>query len=109
MGLLTELDRVALACYCTAYGRWVQAERALECMAEEDPANGGLTITTTSGNVIQNPLVGIANKARADALRAAAAARAKLFDFSMTGWNVPQSGSQEPLCRKSESVGYIQL
>lgn len=73
VGLLTELDRVALAAYCSAYARYVKAEHALERMAEEDPAGGGLTITTTHGNVIQNPLLGVANRAKADALRAAAA------------------------------------
>jgi P27 family predicted phage terminase small subunit len=65
------LDRAALAGYCQAYGRWMQAERGIERMAEEDPANGGLIITTTNGKVIQNPMVGIARRAKADALRAA--------------------------------------
>jgi phage terminase small subunit len=27
--ILTELDRAALAAYCQAYGRWVEAERKL--------------------------------------------------------------------------------
>lgn len=73
VGLLTDLDRAALACYCTAYARYVKAEQALERMAAEDPVGGGLTITTAHGNVIQNPMVGIARRAKADALRAAAA------------------------------------
>ena len=32
-GLMTELDRAALAAYCAAYGRWAQAERAINRMA----------------------------------------------------------------------------
>jgi phage terminase small subunit len=42
-------------------------------MAAEDPAGGGLTITTTNGNGIQDPMLGIARRAKQDALRAAAA------------------------------------
>ena len=29
-GLLTQVDRAALACYCTAYGRWVEAEKQVK-------------------------------------------------------------------------------
>lgn len=67
--LLTALDRAALAAYCQAYGRWAQAERKL---AKEE-----LAIMTTGGNAIQNPLVGIANKAMADLVRYA-------VEFGMT-------------------------
>jgi P27 family predicted phage terminase small subunit len=73
VGLLTQLDRAALAAYCSAYARYVKAEQALLRMAAEDPVNGGLMITTTHGNVVQNPMLGIARRAKADALRAAAA------------------------------------
>ena len=61
-GLMTELDRAALAAYCAAYGRWAQAEQAINRMAAKDELNAALMIKTTSGNAIQNPLVGIANK-----------------------------------------------
>lgn len=76
-GLMTELDRAALAAYCAAYGRWAQAERAINRMAAKDELNAALMIKTTSGNAIQNPLVGIANKAKADMVRYAA-------EFGMT-------------------------
>lgn len=69
VGLMTELDRAALAAYCQAYGRWAQAETALARMAEKDLANKALMIKTSNGNAIQNPLVGIANKAKADMVR----------------------------------------
>ncbi len=54
-GLLTRVDRAALASYCHLYGRWAQAETDLN--------ESTLLIKTTSGNIIQNPLLGIANTA----------------------------------------------
>jgi P27 family predicted phage terminase small subunit len=72
LGILTNLDRGALAAYCQAYGRWVTAETALARMAEKDAITEGLIIRTKSGNAIQNPLVGAANKAMADMMRYAA-------------------------------------
>ncbi len=71
IGVLTTLDRAALAVYCQAYGRWVRAERALEKMAEKEPATQALLMKTKSGNLIQNPLVGTANKAMDVLLKAA--------------------------------------
>jgi len=76
-GLMTELDRAALAAYAAAYGRWAQAERAINTMAGKDGINAALLIKTKEGNAIQNPLVGIANKARNDVVRFAA-------EFGMT-------------------------
>lgn len=77
IGLLSGIDRAALAAYCQAYGRWVQAERAIAEMAKRDPLTGGLLVKTTNGNAIQNPLVGTANKAMSDMVRFAA-------EFGMT-------------------------
>lgn len=76
-GLMTELDRAALAAYCAAYGRWAQAERAINRMAAKDELNAALMIKTTNGNAVQNPLVGIANKAKSDMVRYAS-------EFGMT-------------------------
>jgi P27 family predicted phage terminase small subunit len=76
-GLLTRIDRAALASYCMAYGRWAQAERAIAKMAALDPITGGLMVKTSNGNAVQNPLVGTANKAMADMVRYAA-------EFGMT-------------------------
>ena len=77
LGVLSEIDRSALAAYAQAYGRWVQAEHAIAKMAQKDQLTGGLMIKTTNGNAIQNPLVGTANKAAADMMRYAA-------EFGMT-------------------------
>jgi P27 family predicted phage terminase small subunit len=52
--ILTDLDRAALAAYCQAYGRWVEAERKLQ----ETP----LLLKMPSGYVQQNPRLTIANK-----------------------------------------------
>ncbi len=54
MGVLTTIDRAALAAYCQAYGRWVEAERRLE----ETP----MLLKTPSGYVQQSPWLGIVNK-----------------------------------------------
>ena len=69
LGLLTAIDRGTLAAMCQAYGRWIQAERALLKMAGNDPLTGGLLMKTSNGNAIQSPLVGTANKAAADYVR----------------------------------------
>jgi P27 family predicted phage terminase small subunit len=52
--ILSELDRAALAAYCQAYGRWVEAERKLQ----ETP----MLLKLPSGYVQQNPWLTIANK-----------------------------------------------
>jgi P27 family predicted phage terminase small subunit len=52
--LLSDIDRTALAAYCQSYGRWVEAEKGVK--------ESGLMVKTTNGNIIQSPLVGIANK-----------------------------------------------
>ena len=54
MGALTTIDRAALAAYCQAYGRWVDAEERLR----ESP----LLYRTPSGYVQQSPLLGIIHK-----------------------------------------------
>ena len=72
-GILTIIDKAALAAYCQAYGRWMQAERALAALTN----SASLTIFTAKQNTIQHPLVGTANKAMADMVRYAA-------EFGMT-------------------------
>lgn len=54
MGVLTLIDRAALAAYCQSYAKWVEAEQKLK---ETPPL-----LKTPSGYVQQSPWVAIANK-----------------------------------------------
>jgi P27 family predicted phage terminase small subunit len=54
MGVLTTIDRAALAAYCQAYARWVEAEQRLK---KTPPL-----YKTPSGYVQQSPWLAIANK-----------------------------------------------
>lgn len=76
-GILTDIDMGALAAYCQAYGRWAQAERAINTMAANDPVSKGLLMRSAKGNPMTNPLLGIANKSMSDMVRYAA-------EFGMT-------------------------
>lgn len=97
LGLMTNLDRGVLTAYCDAYGRWAKAKRLMNNAAALDPATGGMVIVTMQGNRIQNPLLGIVNKAAADMVRYAA-------EFGMTpsarsrvnGGKVGQSKKTKP-------------
>jgi P27 family predicted phage terminase small subunit len=54
MGVLSVTDRAALAAYCQAWARWVEAEEHLQ--------KGPVLIKAPSGYVQQSPWYGIANK-----------------------------------------------
>jgi len=54
VGILTVVDRAALAAYCQAWARWVEAEEHL--------AKGPPLIKTPSGYVQQSPWLTVANK-----------------------------------------------
>jgi len=69
LGLLTQVDRAALASYCTAYGHWVDAEKHLE---EEDAV-----IITDKGNMVQNPYMQISKRSMDQMVKFAA-------EFGMT-------------------------
>lgn len=55
LGLITAIDKDALAMYCTIYVRWIKAERMVR--------DKGEIIKTAAGNIIQNPYLSIANRA----------------------------------------------
>lgn len=69
VGLLTQVDRAALAAYCQLYARWIAAEKEIE--------SDGLTMITAKGGVMQNPAVRIAATAL-DGMRK------YLIEFGMT-------------------------
>jgi P27 family predicted phage terminase small subunit len=84
IGMLSAIDGTALAAYCQCVSRWMQAEEAIQRMKARDKLTSALMIKTTNGNAIQNPLIGVANRAMHMAIRFAAefgmspAARARL-------------------------------
>ena len=55
LGLLTKIDRSALAAYCQAYSRWIQASEEIE--------GKSLTLKTENGYEYPNPLLAIINNA----------------------------------------------
>jgi len=69
MGILTGIDQGTLAAYCGAYSRWRKAEEELAELAKQPGSKGALVMKTISGNFIQNPLIGISNKAAGDMVR----------------------------------------
>lgn len=85
IGMMTALDRVGLAVYCVLWSRWVTAEEQL--------VKTGLVIKTTSGNIIQNPLLGIANRAQAELRRWAV--EYGLTPSSRSRLSVPEAATED--------------
>jgi P27 family predicted phage terminase small subunit len=54
LGLVTELDRAALAAYCGAYALWSEATEAIQ--------KYGAMVKSPTGYPIQSPYVAIANR-----------------------------------------------
>ncbi len=54
-GVVTKIDRTILAMYCTAYGRWEEAEEMIE--------EQGAVITGAKGGLSQNPWLWTTNRA----------------------------------------------
>lgn len=54
IGLVSEIDRNALAAYCQVYARWCDAEKKLK--------TEGVIIESPNGYPIMNPWLSIANK-----------------------------------------------
>lgn len=72
LGLLTEIDNAALACYCHSYGQWRMAAESLARMQNNDPLMNGMIIKTKYGDAAANPLVAIVRKHAGDVVRFAA-------------------------------------
>lgn len=58
LGLVSKIDRAALAMYCTAWGRYVEAEEKIQALGE-----AGLVDETPNGFRVQSVWLNIANKA----------------------------------------------
>jgi P27 family predicted phage terminase small subunit len=54
MGVLTTVDRAALAAYCQCWGRWVEAEEKLKVTP--------IMLKAPSGHIQQSPWLSIANR-----------------------------------------------
>jgi P27 family predicted phage terminase small subunit len=63
MGVVTVVDRAALAAYCVAYARWADAEAQVTKL--------GTVVKTANGNLIQNPYLAVANRAMDQMMKAA--------------------------------------
>ena len=70
LGLFTVADERAFANYCQAFGRWVAAEKLIAKMAKDDPVSHGLLVKSSStGNMIKNPLLTIASVASSEMMK----------------------------------------
>lgn len=56
LGLLTKIDRAALAGYCLAWGRWVKAEGMIRKFGE-------VLVSPESKNMYRSPYLDVANRA----------------------------------------------
>jgi P27 family predicted phage terminase small subunit len=83
LGLLTKVDRAAIAAYCDAYGRWTEALGKLH--------EKGLLVKAPSGYPILNPYLSIINSAL-DQMRKF------LTEFGMT----PSSRTRINVAQKNE-------
>ena len=70
LGLLTAIDRAALAAYCEAWGTWIDA-------VEKVREFGAVVKVPSTGFPIQSPYFGVANQAQKQM-------RAYLTEFGMT-------------------------
>ena len=69
MGLLSRMDKAALALYCQAWGRWVEAEEGLK--------KHGVMVKSPNGFPMQSPYLAVANEVMEQL-------RALLAEFGMT-------------------------
>jgi P27 family predicted phage terminase small subunit len=66
LGLLTIVDLHTLTAYCSAYGRWIAAERVIAELARSDKKFGGMAARNDAGHIVQNPIVQVAARAARD-------------------------------------------
>jgi P27 family predicted phage terminase small subunit len=68
-GLLSHVDRGALAAVCTAFARWMQIERLIAKVRAADQTFEGVLIRSAKNNLIVNPLLAAARVAMNDYCR----------------------------------------
>lgn len=83
LGLLTKIDRAALAAYCQSWARWVEAEEKIRA--------SGIVVNAPSGYPILNPYLSVINTAIAQM-------KAFLTEFGMT----PASRSRIHVAKSEE-------
>jgi len=81
VGLITRIDRAALAMYCEAWGRWLEAEEALR--------KYGVMVKSPSGFPMQSPYLAVANKSMEQM-------RGLLTEFGMSPASRARISVQEP-------------
>ena len=81
VGPITRIDRAALAMYCEAWGRWLEAEEALR--------KYGVMVKSPSGFPMQSPYLAVANKAMEQM-------RGLLTEFGMSPASRTRISVQEP-------------
>ena len=97
LGLLTTVDRAALAAYCAAYSRWAAAELSIQKF-------GAVIKSPKSGFPIQNPYVSVSNTAL-DLMRKFAS-EFGMTPVSRTRLSVePQGGEQDPFTAFMQGIG----
>jgi P27 family predicted phage terminase small subunit len=81
VGLITRIDRAALAVYCQAWARWLEAEEALR--------KYGVMVKSPNGFPMQSPYLAVANKAIEQM-------RGLLTEFGMSPASRTRISVQEP-------------
>lgn len=62
-GMISAVDRGALAMLCTCWGRYVHAEEMIEQAATKDPGSYGMFVKTPNKFDVQSPWLAVSNKA----------------------------------------------
>lgn len=62
-GMVSNVDRGALAMLCTMWGRYVNAEEMIEKASTQAPGSYGLFVKSPNGYPIQSPWLAVSNKA----------------------------------------------
>lgn len=87
LGLLTEVDRAALAAYCQAWARWIEAEEKLR--------TNGMVVMTDKGYPVLSPYWSVANQSMKQM-------KSFLTEFGMT----PASRSRVTVNKEDEADPY---